>query len=142
MRFNPGDEFIISLKGQKQKIDSYINNLFDTAVMVHRTSIPLHKIDKIFFRQSGLVNLVGKFLVVGGAAYFLIDQFNVVVVDGHKADLDEGVTTASAIMIGVGLPMMLIKKKSQKVRGKYRLMTVQKGSPFYVEPLNSGSPDP
>jgi hypothetical protein len=142
MRFNPGDQFVISLKGEKQKIDSYINNLFDTAVMVHRTLIPTHKIDRIYFRQSGLVNLIGKFLVVGGVAYFLIDQFNVVVVDGHKADLDEDVTTVSATMLAVGLPMMLIKKKSQKIRGKYRLLMVQKGSPFYLEQVNSGTSDP
>ena len=142
MRFNPGDQFVISLKGEKQKIDSYVNNFFDTAVMVHRTIIPIHKIDRIYFRQSGLVNLIGKFLVVGGVAYFLIDQFNVVVVEGHEADLDEDVTTVSATMLAVGLPMMLIKKKSQKIRGKYRLLMVQKGSPFYLEPVNSGIPDP
>jgi hypothetical protein len=27
MRFNPGDAIVISLKGKKQRIDSYINNL-------------------------------------------------------------------------------------------------------------------
>ena len=142
MRFNPGDEFVISVKGEKQKINSYINNLFDTAVMLHRTIIPIHKIDRVYFRQSGIVNLVGNFLVVGGAAYFLIDQFNVVVVNGDKANLDEEVTVVSATMVGVGLPMMLIRKSSQKVRGKYRLLTVQKGSPFYLEPINNGVPDP
>lgn len=142
MRFNPGDQFVISLKGKKQKIDSYVNNVFDTAVLVHRTLIPIHKIDRIYFRQSGLLNLVGKFLVVGGVAYFLIDQFNVIVVDGEKADLDENVTTVSATMVGVGLPLMLIKKKSQRVRGKYRLFVVEKGSPFYVQPTNRDLPDP
>jgi len=142
MRFDPGDEFVISLKGEKQKIDSYVNNLFDTAVMVHRTLIPIHTIDKIYFKQSGLLNLVGNFLVVGGAAYFLIDQFNVVVVNGEKADLDEDVTTVSVAMVAAGLPMMLIKKKSQKVRGKYRLLVVEKGSPFYLEPINRDLSDP
>ncbi len=142
MRFEPGDQFVISLKGEKEKIDSYVNNLFDTAVVLHRTLIPLHKIDRIYFRQSSLVNLVGKFLVVGGVAYFLIDQFNVVVVNGDKADLDKDVTTVSAAMVGVGLPMMLIKKKSQKIHGKYRLLVVQKGAPFYLEPINKDFPDP
>ncbi len=140
MRFNPGDQFVISLKGQKQKIDSYINNLFDTAVVLHRTVIPIHKIDKVYFQQSGLINLIGKFLVVGGTAYFLIDQFNVVVVNGDEANLDDNVTVVSAAMVGAGLPMILLKKKSQKVRGSYRLLTVQKGSPFYLEPLNTTSP--
>jgi hypothetical protein len=142
MRFNPGDQFIISLKGEKEKIDSYVNNLFDTAVLLHQTIIPIHKIDKVYFRQSGLINLIGKFLVVGGVAYFLIDQVNVVLVNGEEANLDDNVTTISAAMVAAGLPMVLIKKKSQKVKGKYRLMTVQRGSPFYLEPLISESPDP
>jgi hypothetical protein len=142
MRFNPGDQLIISLKGEKQKLDSYVNNLFDTAVLLHQTVIPIHKIDKVYFRQSGVINLIGNFLVVGGVAYFLIDQINVVLVNGEEANLDDDVTTVSAAMVAVGLPMMLIKKKSQKIRGNYRLMTVQKGSPFYLEPLHSDAPDP
>jgi hypothetical protein len=142
MRFNPGDQFIVSLKGEKQKLDSYINNLFDTAVLLHQTIIPIHKIDKVYFRQSGVINLIGKFLVVGGVAYFLIDQVNVVLVNGEEANLDDNVTTISAAMVAAGLPMMLIKKKSQRIKGKYRLMTVQRGSPFYLEPLISESPDP
>ena len=137
MRFNPGDEFTISLKGQRKKLESYINNLFDTAVMVHKTLVPLHKIDKIYFKQSGLLNLIGKFLVVGGVGYFVIDQFNTVIVHGEKASIDEGVATTSAVMVGVGLPMMLIKKKSQRIGGRYRLMTVEEGSPFYLAPLTS-----
>jgi hypothetical protein len=136
IRFNPGDEFIISIKGGKKKWESYINNLFDTAVLVHKTLVPLHKIDKIYFKQSGLINLIGKFLVVGGVGYFVIDQFNTVIVQGDKASIDEGVATTSAVMVGVGLPMLLIKKKSQRIGGRYRLMTVEEGSPFYLAPSN------
>ena len=72
---------------------------------------------------------------MGGVAYFLIDQFNTVIVQGDKASLDEDVTTVSATMVAVGLPMMLIKKRYQRVGRKYRLMVVEEGSPFYVAPL-------
>jgi hypothetical protein len=136
MRFNPGDEFVISLKGEKKKMTSYINNIFDTAVMVHKTLIPLHKINKIYFKRSGLVNLIGKFLVVAGVGYFVIDQFNVVVVDGDKPSLNDNVTNASVAMVAAGLPMMLIRKKYQRVGGKFRLLTVETGSPFYLEPVD------
>ena len=142
MRFNPGDQFVISLKGEKQKLDSYINNLYDTAALVHRTVIPLHKIDRIYFSQSGLVNLIGKFLVVAGVGYFVIDQFNVMVVNGDEPTLNDNVTTASVAMVAAGLPMMLIKKKSQKIGGKFRLMTVTRGSPFYLEPANRDLAEP
>jgi hypothetical protein len=142
LRLNPGDEFIISLKGDKRKLASYINNLFDTAVMVHKTIIPFHKIDKIYFKRSAFVNRFGKFLVVGGVAYFLIDQFNTVIVQGDEASLDEDVTAVSVGMVAVGLPMMLIKKKYRRVGGKYRLMVVEEGSPFYVAPLHDLQAEP
>ena len=142
LRLNPGDEFVISLKGEKRKMESYINNLFDTAVLVHRTVVPIHKIDKVYFKRTGLVNLIGKFLVVAGVGYFLIDQFNVIVVNGDEASLNDDVTTTSVALVGVGLPMALIKKKSQKVGGKYRLMTVTERSPFYQAPTRIDTPDP
>ncbi len=142
LRLNPGDEFVISLKGEKRKMESYINNLFDTAVLVHRTVVPIHKIDKVYFKRTGLVNLIGKFLVVAGVGYFLIDQFNVIVVNGDEASLNDDVTTTSVALVGVGLPMALIKKKSQKVGGKYRLMTVTERSPFYQAPTRIETPDP
>jgi hypothetical protein len=123
-------------------MESYINNLFDTAVLVHRTVVPIHKIDKVYFKRTGLVNLIGKFLVVAGVGYFLIDQFNVIVVNGDEASLNDDVTTTSVALVGVGLPMALIKKKSQKVGGKYRLMTVTERSPFYQAPTRIDTPDP
>lgn len=134
-RFNAGDEFVISLKGNKAKMKSYVNNLFDTAVLVHRTLVPLHKIDKIYFKRSGLVNLIGKFLVAGGVGYFLIDQFNVIVVDGNKASLDDNVTAVSATMVAVGLPMLLIKKTSHRIGRRIKVMVVDERSPFYLAPL-------
>jgi hypothetical protein len=142
LRLNPGDEFIISLKGDKRKLNSYINNLFDTAVMLHKTLIPFHKIDKIYFKHSSFANRFGRWLVFGGVAYFLIDQFNTVVVQGDKASLDEDVTTVSAGMVAVGLPLMLIKKRYQRVGRKYRLMVVEEGSPFYVAPMRNLETEP
>ncbi|HEX6227284.1 MAG TPA: hypothetical protein VFZ52_22865 [Chryseolinea sp.] len=134
LRLNPGDEFVISLKGDKRKMTSYINNLFDTAVMVHKTIIPFHKIDKIYFKHSAFINRFGKFLVVGGVAYFVIDQFNTVVVQGDEASLDDAVTKVSVGMVAVGLPMMLIKKRYLRLGGKYRVLVVEEGSPFYEAP--------
>jgi hypothetical protein len=131
LRLYPGDDFVYRLKGSKKVRSSYVNNLSDTAVVAHKDIVPFHKIERLYFKQSNLMNVVGGLLVIGGAGYFLIDQFNVVVVDGDKANLDDNVTITSAAMVGAGLPMMLLRKKSQKLGGRYRLLMVTKGSPFY-----------
>ena len=142
LRLNPGDEFIISLKGEKRKLNSYINNLFDTAVMLHKTMIPIHNIDKIYFKHSAFINRFGTFLVVGGVAYFVVDQFNTVVVRGDDASLDESVTAVSAVMVAVGLPMMLAKKRYQRLGGRHRLIVVEEGSPFYAAPVRGLEDEP
>lgn len=132
LRLYPGDEIVLKVKGSKHVRTSYVNNIFEDAVMIHRDTIPFHKIDKIYFTQTKFYNKLGAALVAGGAALFVIDQFNVVVVHGESPSLDNWVSTVSLSSIGVGLPMMLIKKKSQRVNGRYRLMMVKEGSSFYV----------
>jgi hypothetical protein len=140
LRLYPGDDFVYKLKGSNEVISSYINNLSDTSVVAHRDVVPFYNIDRIYFKQSSFRHVVGGLLVVGGAGYFLIDQVNNVIVHGNKADLDEGVARTSGIMLAVGLPMMLIHKKSQKLGGMYRLLMVKKGSPFYKPDLRQIDP--
>ena len=140
LRLNYGDDFNYRLKGSKTMRYSYVNNLYDTAVLAHKDIVPFHKIDRIYFNHSSFGNRFGTFLVIGGVGYFLIDQFNTVIVQGEEASIDKNVATTSAILAGVGLPLMLIKKKSQRIGGKYRLLTVEKGSSFYVPELNSFEP--
>lgn len=135
LRLYPGDEFIFSLKGSRQVRKSYINNLFDTAVVAHRDVVPFHKIDRVYFKRSNLLNVVGGLLVVGGAGYFLIDQFNVVIVQGESANIDEGVATSSAIMVGAGLPLLLTKRNHARIGRRYRILMVDKGSGFYMPDL-------
>ena len=136
LRLYPGDEIIFSIKGSKQKRTSYINNLYDTAVLAHKDIVPFHKIDKIYFKRSSFMNVVGTVMVAGGVGYFLVDQFNELVIKGHEGSINEDVAKTSAIMVAVGLPMMLIKKKSQRIGGKFRLLTVDKNSLLYQRELD------
>jgi hypothetical protein len=131
LRLYPGDEIILKLKNSKTVRTSYVNNIFEDAVVIHLDTIPFHKIDKIYFRQTKFYNTIGGILVVGGVGLFLIDQFNSIVVRGEDPRIDSWVTKVSVPAVVVGLPLMLLKKQSQRINHKYRLMMVQKGSSFY-----------
>lgn len=133
LRLNPGDEFVYRLKHSKEVKQSYVNNLSDTAVSTHHDIVPFHTIDRIYFSKPTFYNRLGSGLFAGGIGLFLIDQFNNSILQGKKFSLDRGITTTSIIMTGVGLPLKLIKKKSQKIGGKFRLITAKPGSPFYFE---------
>lgn len=134
IRFNPGDEIVYRLKGEDRVVTSYVNNVFDTAVVAHDNIIAYHKIDRVYFRQSTYLNVIGSFLVIGGVGYFVIDQFNEVIVHGNDFNVDDNVLKTSVTMTAIGLPLMLFHKKSQRIKGKYRLLMVEEGSPFYKAP--------
>lgn len=131
LRLYPGDELVYRLKGSKSVRTTYVNNISDTSVVTHRDTIPFNRIDRLYFRQHRFYNTVGAALVIFGGGLFLIDQVNVVLVNGQSPNLDDNVTRISVASLAVGLPMMLLKKKSQKVRHPIRLMMVEKGSAFY-----------
>lgn len=130
LRLYPGDEFIYKEKGKPVRT-TYINNLSDTAVVTHRDTVAFHDIEKVYFRQHKFYNTVGTALVIFGAGLFLIDQINVVLVQGQSPSLDSGVSTLSLSSLGVGLPMMLIRKKSRKLDYRNKLIMVDKNSVFY-----------
>ena len=136
LRLVPGDDIELTMKGNEDRIYSYVNNLFDTALLAHKTLIPFSKIERIYFVRSNFMNKVGTALIIGGVGYFLIDQLNTVVVQGNDPNFDENVTKTSVAMVAVGIPMMLIKKKSQRMKPGYHLLTVQPGSPFYKRDVN------
>jgi hypothetical protein len=131
LRLYPGDDIAFREKGFRSVRHSYVNNLSDTAVVTHNDTIAFHTIDRLYFRQSRFYNVLGNALVIGGAAYFLIDQVNEIAVHGNKASFDQGVNRISIPAVIIGLPLMLIHKNSQRLTPKYHLLMVKPGSIFY-----------
>lgn len=141
-RFHGGDDFVFRMKGSKTIRRTYINNLSDTAVVTHRDTVPFHKIDRIYFRQNKFYNTIGAAMVIAGSGVFLIDQFNIIVVRGLEPDLDPGITRFSVTALALGIPLILIKKKSQRIDQRHKLRTVKKGSPFFQPDPKSGFVSP
>jgi hypothetical protein len=131
LRLYPGDEIIFKLKGGKTKKETYVNNLSDTAVVTHRDTVPYHTIERVYFRQQKFYNKIGTALVILGGGLFVIDQINVVIVNGQSPDLDSWVSSVTLTALIAGIPAILLKKKSQKLNRRHRLMMVTQGSAFY-----------
>lgn len=132
-RLKGGDDFVYKLKNDKKKYSSYVNNIFDYGILAHRDTVRFNDIDRLYFRTSRFYNRLGAKLVVAGGFLFLIDQVNVSLIQGQEPSLDAWVTKVSLGALAVGLPMVLIKKKSQRLSYRYRLLTVRKGSMFYED---------
>ncbi len=128
--FMPGDDIYLKVKGNPDRIHSYVNNILDNAVVLHTDTIPFHTIERTYLQEDNLANIVGGLLVTAGTVYFLLDQANELR-QGNGLNINKGVAVGSAICVGAGLPLLLTKKKSQKLGYKYRLMMVKAGDPMY-----------
>jgi hypothetical protein len=137
LRLEYGDDLSFKMKGSDDIVRSYVNNIYDTAVVAHKTVVPFHKIERLYFNNysQNLLQKIGGGLVVGGIGYFAIDQLNEIVIQGEDASLNRKVTITSIAMVATGLPLMLIKKKSQRMKPGFRLLAVDRGSPFYQNEL-------
>lgn len=141
-RYNPGDDIVIRKKGEKAILKSYINNLSDTSVITHNDTIPYHHIDRIYFKQHSFLNTIGTVLVIAGTGFFLIDQFNNIIVYGNSPRIDPYVTNRAVPAVVIGLPLYLLHKKSRHLGYKYRLIMAKEGSVFYRDNRSSGYQSP
>ncbi len=132
-RFCPGDEITLKVKGETRVRRSYVNNVFPNAVKLHRDTIPLHRIERVYIKRSRFYNRIGQRLIIFGAGLFLVDQVNTVAVQGKGFSLDPTVSRTAIAAVGVGLPLALIRPRSQKINRRYRLMAIDERSIFYLD---------
>lgn len=131
-RFRAGDSFEIKRKDSKTVERSFIVSINDSTVITGLDTIPVHMIDKVYKTRMMFYNVVGATLLIGGIGYFVIDQFNIVVVNGDDPNIDRGVAVSSASLLVGGALLYYVRKKSQRVHGRWRLLSVDRDSHFYV----------
>jgi len=130
-RFYPGDDIYLKLKGSPDRIHSYLNNILEDALVLQKDTIPFHTIERTYLYESATRNSNGAKLVVAGVLLFGIDFANQEWIQKKEYDASSGVTIASGVLVAAGLPLMLIKKKSQIISYKYRFLMVKVGDPLY-----------
>lgn len=138
--FSVGQNFAFKYKGNSDKISTYIQALSDTEVITHDDTVSLYEIDKIYFEQHAVHRTIGAALVMAGVGRFLIDQINNIAVHGNQPSLDSEVNQFSLSTVTVGLPLFLIKKRSQRMLYKYKAIIVNQDSHLYQNPEEYLSP--
>jgi hypothetical protein len=139
LRLYPGDEIVFKIRNNKRIWRTYVNNLSDTSVVTHQDTIPFHQIERIYFSQEKFHNRLGAYLIAGAIALFAIDQINYTLIQGNDFNVDSGVSKASIGAVLVGVPLVLAKRKFQKIDYRYRLFTAKKGSAFYLPSRTIGA---
>jgi len=140
-RFNPGQPFAFKYKGQKEKISTYIRDIQESQIITYDDTISIYEIDRIYFEQRGFHQTIGTALIIAGVGRFVIDQINNLVVHGNQPSLDSEVNQFSISTVVLGLPMRLIKKKSQRMLYKYKAIIIDQESYLYAQPAAQLLPD-
>jgi hypothetical protein len=133
-RFGYGDEFIYKLKKSPRFTHGIMLGATEFSVFTFNDTIPFSSIERVSLKghvQRNGLTLLSKFLITAGLAYFALDQVNHVIVQGQKPDLAPTVWKPSLILVASGYALKLTHRRSQRIRFPGKLLTVERGSPFY-----------
>ena len=133
-RFNPGDDIRFKKIDNEQIINSYVNNLYVDAVLVHYDTVSFHKIEKIYTAGKPLSPFASAFLLKAGVAMFLAVSVNDAVFRDEGIDMGSPINITAFSAMGLGIFLRTIKKKSYKPGRRFHLLVVDSTSPLYRKP--------
>jgi hypothetical protein len=135
-RYKPGMVITYKLKHYPEFVTSLIIEIRDFSIVTSFDTIPFEKISRISLKgqpHKGITSLFGSLFFAAGIAYFAVDQINSVIVHGAGYDNDPSVWQPALIMVGTGLILKQIYKRSQRIRYPAKLLAVKPGSHFYFQ---------
>ncbi len=115
LRFRPGDEIAIKLRGDRRVYRDVIMNVTDTALIIRQTVVPLRDIRAIVvYREGGLARAALTKLPIAGMLYLLASTYNPVF-RRERPDYDWNNVKVSGIIAGSGLLMLPLLKKTYRI---------------------------
>jgi hypothetical protein len=130
-RFSEGENIKCVMK-DKSKIEGIAIRFNDFSIITLNDTIPFESIEKLYVkgkRKMNTLNKVGTVMMIAGVGYFVIDQINALIVEGHDG-IDKNVVITSVSLASVGAALCFIKSPYQKLRG-LSLRTIDPNSRYY-----------
>ncbi len=134
IRFGYGDDFTYMRKKSKHFTHGVMLGATEFAVITFNDTIPFSSIERVDLKGHGqrhFPTLLSKFLITAGIGYFVLDQFNHVIVQGQKPDWEPTVWKPSLVLVASGFALKLTRRRSQRIRFPAKLLAVERGSMFY-----------
>ncbi len=123
--YYPGDPMTFRIKGEIFRTDEILT-FTDSSLVFNGGAVAFKNITRVSLKEhkQWMVG-VGSKLIVAGAGYFLIDQFNNSVIQGNKASINDQVVKASLVIVGSGATLLLLSKKRVNTTKNWRLRRVR-----------------
>ncbi len=135
-RYQKGDVIHFAREHDKEILIQRILDLNDTLLMMNFDSVVYYRIKKLDIKgkqQTSYTRRLGSMMIVAGVVLPLAELFNTGVIQNDEPSVSSGVWAASATLIAAGSALAFINKPYFKPGRKYRLIIVDKRSPFYKE---------
>jgi len=111
-RFEEGEYIRFQRKGDNAYIRAVIIGIHPGYFIVGEDTVYTYDVKKVDVRKKTLTNFkvasIGKGLMTAGAGLILIDLFNTTVIRDEPYKIDNRVTRASLVLIGVGALMQIV----------------------------------
>lgn len=124
--YSIGDPIVLKLKGEDFEIRDEIADISDSILFLRDFFIPVNSIDyvKTMHTRGFLSPSNGPKIMIAGAALFIFDFLNQTLIQGETYKISEGVTIASASMIGFGGLLMSFKYRKFRASKNKRIRTL------------------
>lgn len=135
-RYQKGDVIHFAREKDKEILIQRILDLNDTLLMMNFDSVTYYRIKRLDIRgrkSATYAQKMGAYMMVAGVILPLAELLNTGVIQNDEPSVSSGVAVTSAVLVGGGAALYFIKKPYFKPGRKYRLIIVDKRSPFYKE---------
>jgi hypothetical protein len=137
-RYQKGDVIYFARAHDKEILVQRILDLNDTLLMMNMDSVAYYRITKLDIRgrkKKTYLQKFGRYMILGGVLLPCIELLNTGVFqdEDREATVSPGVAITSGILVGGGVLLAVLQKPYFKPGRKYRLLIVDKRSPFYKE---------
>ena len=133
-RYKPGSVIIYKLKHTQGYMTSLILDIQEFSIITSFDTIAFNEIERVSLKGSHhptLTGLFGSFFMLGGIGYFAVDQLNSAVVHGNGYDNDPAVWKPALILVGGGLLLKQLHKRSLLLHYPVKLFATEPGKVFY-----------
>jgi hypothetical protein len=127
-RFEEGEYIRFQRKGDEGFIRAIIIGIHPGYFIVGEDTIYTYDVAKIDLRKKGVTNFklasLGKGLMTAGVGLFIIDLFNTTVIRDKSYEIDNSITSASLVLVGVGALMQVVNNNYFKIGRNKKVATL------------------
>jgi len=136
IKYYQGDEIFVKLPGFEDKIFDHIFDLTDSTVIFEIAGeFAFHEIISIY-RENRMIQILRKFSLIGGAAYFSLDSFNRLINNDAPVILTETLIISGGI-VAFSFALIPFTYRKFNTGGKWHLRTLDMNA--FTWPASKGN---